>query len=86
MTDPNTVVPRKNIVFVRNGMEKVIPIAPTDSGEGLWNTIKATFGLLDNSQPALENINTNFILDAIQVADLWSDPNTDPKYRVFYFR
>jgi hypothetical protein len=73
----------RNVIFVRNGVKKTIAIAPTHSSGGIKNTIKATFGLPQSCQPALENMNTRVILGDIQTADLLSDPDTNPKYRVF---
>lgn len=83
MSNITSAVPMKNIVFIRNDKEKVISIDPTDTSEDLRNTIKAAFGLPLNSQPALENVNTNVILGGIRGATLCSDPNANPTYRVF---
>ncbi len=79
----DTTTTRKNITLVRNDMTKVISIASTHSGQALRNTIKTVFGLPLDSEPALENINTNVILGDIQAADLLADSDENSVYRVF---
>ena len=78
----DTTTTRKNITFVRNDMTKVISIAATHSGQELRNTIKTVFDLPLDSKLALENINTNVVLGAIQAADLLADSNENSVYRV----
>jgi hypothetical protein len=44
MSNINTLLPLKNMVFICNDIERTISMAPGLSSEGLGKTIKAKFG------------------------------------------
>ena len=84
MTQINENPPTKYVVFVRNGVERILRIRPTMTEEKLRDTIVASFGLPQESRPAIMDIRTSVVLSDLTVAEILADPDNSVRYRVMF--